>query len=182
MVLVDSDLERLKKVLDTIKPDGILVNNVGVLGLGLLYPLVLGYQMNVFNDQQLAFYKSDALASIELNVTELAGFKDKSKLIYYAHGYPVVMTFKEMFSADSLIDQKRYTFRLRQDGTGATEMLYSKSIGLLQHTPTILNAGISQLYLDLEHDVGELVGLYKKMLAGEFTREVTVGNLKKGVM
>ena len=35
-------------------------------------------------------------------------------MIYYAHGYPAVMTFKEEFNTDHLTDKKEYTFLLRQ--------------------------------------------------------------------
>ncbi len=67
-------------------------------------------------------------------------------------------------------------------------MLYSKAIGTLQHTPEVLKAGITQLFLDVEKDVFSVVSLYKRLLAGEavavaaFKHGVTVGNLEKGVM
>ncbi len=188
MVMIDADLERLKEVIKKIKPAGILANNVGVLGLGLTMPIILGYQMNIFNDNQLQQYGCPAVASIELNLRELQSFQNKEKLIFYAHGYPAVMTFKEEFDATSLTDKKEYTFRLRKTSTGATEMLYSKAIGTLQHTPEVLKAGITQLFLDVEKDVFEVVSLYKRLLAGEavsvaaFKHGVTVGNLEKGVM
>ncbi len=188
MVMVDDDIERLQKVINDIKPAGILANNVGVLGIGLTIPIVLGYQMNVFNDNQLQWYGCPAVASIELNLKELQAFQNKEKLIFYAHGYPAVMTFKEEFDTQSLTDKKEYTFRLRKTTTGATEMLYSKAIGTLQHTPEVLKAGITQLFLDVEKDVFNIVLLYKRLLAGEavsvaaFKHGVTVGNLEKGVM
>ncbi len=188
MVLSDYDCEKLKEIVLRVKPDGVLVNNVGVLSLDLKCKKVLGYQMNVFNDNQLQFYNYSAIASIELNAQELKSFSNKEKLIYYAHGNPVVMTFKETFGADHLTDKKDYTFRLRKTTNGATEMLYSKTIGLLQHTPKILQAGISQLFLDLEKDVFKTVKIYKKLLNNErvsiqeLKHDVTVGNLEKGVM
>jgi len=100
------------------------------------------------------------------------------------------MSFKETFNTDHLTDEKKYTFELRKTTTGTTQMLYSKAIGLLQHTPKIIEAGITQLYLDLdiEKDVFNLTSVYKRLLNGEnvsveeFQHGVTVGNLVKGVM
>ncbi len=188
MVLVDKDIIALETLLQRIKPDGVLINNVGVLALDLPCKKVLGYQMNVFNDLQLQQYGCDVIASIELNLQELQAFSDKARLIYYAHGRPVVMTFKEKFSDEALTDEVGYTFPLRQSSTGAIEMLYSNSIGLLQHTSRLLEAGISQFYLDLENDVFELVSLYRQLLNGkdvsvkQFKGRVTMGNLAKGVL
>lgn len=188
MVMTDANIEQLQAIITKIKPDGIIANNVGMLGLGLKIPIVLGYQMNIFNDNQLQFYDSPAVASIELNLKELQGFQNKEKLIFYAHGYPVVMTFKENFDVLSLTDKKGYTFRLRKTSTGTTEMLYSKAIGTLQHTPKVMRAGVTQIFLDLEKEVFNIVSLYKRLMAGEsvsvsgFKQGVTIGNLEKGVM
>ncbi|HLC91376.1 MAG TPA: DUF3656 domain-containing protein [Candidatus Nanoarchaeia archaeon] len=191
MVMVDEDMKRMAAILKTIKPDGMLVNNVGILALHLDVPLIMGYQMNIFNDQQLTFYGHQAVASIELNVKELAGFQNKKDLVYYAHGKPVVMTFKEHLGTEKLTDKEGYTFPLRVGSTGATEMLYSKHIGILQRTNEVVHAGITQLFIDAEEDVFTLTMLYKKLLAGEhiekadtdaFRKEATVGNLVKGVM
>src|SRR3989344_2982059 len=188
MVLGDEHCSEVKEIVLQTRPDGVLVNNVGLLQLHLPCEIILGYQMNVFNDQQIEFYNHPAVASIELNAQELGSFANKEKLIYYAHGNPVVMTFKEGFDTDALTDKKGYTFRLRKTATGATEMLYSKTIGLLQHTPEILKRGIHQLFLDLEKDVFKTVYTYQQLLQGErvsvheLKHHVTVGNLEKGVM
>ena len=190
MALTDSNIEILKEIIKEQQPQGIQVNNVGLLNLNLDIPIILGYQMNIFNDNQLQYYNHSAIASIELNLKELSEFKQKDKLIYYAHGKPVVMSFKETFNTDHLTDEKKYTFELRKTTTGTTQMLYSKAIGLLQHTPKIIEAGITQLYLDLdiEKDVFNLTSVYKRLLNGEnvsveeFQHGVTVGNLVKGVM
>lgn len=191
MAMHDSDIERLRKIVEKIKPAGMMVNNVGVLGMcwkmNLKIPLVLGEQMNIFNDQQLYFYGYPAVASLELSLKELESFQDKANLWFYAHGRPAVMTFKEKFTTASLRDKKRYTFRLRKTGTGAMEMLYSKSIGILQHTQEVVAAGLTNFYLDLENDVSALVLLYRRLLNGEavsvksFKSDVTIGNLRKGV-
>jgi len=192
MVLEDEDLVTLAKIVHEVRPDGLLVNNVGVLGMNFPGQKVLGYQMNIFNDHQLNFYGLPAVASLELSGTELAEFHNKKDLIYFAHGYPAVMTFRENIPAGSLKDEKGYLFKLRRTGTGATEMLYSKSIGLLQHTSQILKAGVSQLYLDLysfsDNEVYELVRAYRLLMEGkrvpinQFKKDVTIGNLEKGVM
>ena len=206
MVLVDENIPKMVEIIEKIKPDGILVNNVGVLGLNLKYPHILGYQMNIFNDNQLQYYGlllpdgCQAVASLELTAKELNGFKNKKDLIYYAHGRPVVMTFKEHFDADKLKDKEGYTFKLRKVKMGGndnennnpnnviTEMLYSNSIGLLQRTNEITGVGISQLFLDMDTKVGEAVSTYKRLLNGEnidvsrLKKEVTVANLMKGVM
>ncbi|MBS3166559.1 hypothetical protein J4444_05550 [Candidatus Woesearchaeota archaeon] len=110
------------------------------------------------------------------------------------------MTFKEHFDADKLKDKEGYTFKLRKVKIGGndnennnpnnviTEMLYSNSIGLLQRTNEITGVGISQLFLDLDSNVGEAVSTYKRLLNGEkmdvgrLKKEVTVANLMKGVM
>lgn len=187
MVLTDMQISELKARIEQIKPDGIMVNNVGLLSLNLPCPLVLGYQMNIFNDQQLQYYSHPAIASIELSLEELSQFKNKRDLILYAHGRPVVMTFKERFNADYLRDKEKYTFPLRRSGT-STEMLYSKPIGALQHVPDVLKAGITQLYLDLQENVGTITRVYRHLLDGKHTntrklqQEVTRGNLYKGVM
>ena len=170
MALTDMNIEQLQIIINTTQPDGILTNNIAILNLPLPQhtKIILGYQLNIFNDNQLQFYNpAGAIASIELNTQELSQFQHKDKLIYFAHGYPVVMSFKEQFETDHLTDEKHYTFRLRKNSTGTTEMLYSKQLGLLQHTPDIVNAGITQLYLDLEKDVFQIITLYKRLLNGE---------------
>ncbi len=191
MALTDEYITKLQTIITNTQPDGILANNVAILNLPLPKhtKIILGYQMNIFNDNQLQFYNpTAAVASIELNKDELSKFQQKDKLIYFAHGYPIVMSFKEQFETDHLTDEKHYTFRLRKNSTGTTEMLYSKQLGLLQHTPDILNAGITQLYLDLEKDVFQIITIYKRLLNGEqisvkeFKSDVTIGNLTKGVM
>ncbi|MBS3124556.1 DUF3656 domain-containing protein [Candidatus Woesearchaeota archaeon] len=204
MALHDKDLNRVEEIIGRLKPEGVLVNNVGLLPYLLKNKLkfIFGYQMNIFNDQQLNYYGCSAVASIELTALELSQFKDKADLIYYAHGRPVVMTFNEEIANQDLLDEKNYLFPLRHTAT-STEMLFSRKIGLLQNTSEILKAGITQLFLDLDDgmeygkkdgakndakDVFELVSLYRKLLNGEnvniqkFKRNVTVGNLRKGVM
>ena len=188
MVLVDEDIDKMIPIIQKIKPNGILANNVAILRLDLKLPIILGYQMNIFNDNQLQYYGHPAIASIELNAQELAAFKNKKDLIFYTHGQPVVMTFKEHIDANRLTDKEGYTFPLRVTKTGATEMLYSRHIGILQRTNEISHAGITQIFLDLEYDVGTLTTIYKKLLRGEhvnvseFKVDATVGNLVKGVM
>ncbi|MDP3989928.1 MAG: DUF3656 domain-containing protein [archaeon] len=188
MVMTDKHIEQLQTIINKNKPDGVVANNVGVLGMGLKIPIILGYQMNIFNDNQLQVYNCLAVISIELNLKELQEFQNKKDLIFYAHGYPTVMTFKEHFDASSLTDKKGYTFRLRKTSTGTTEMLYSKAIGTLQHTPKVIRVGVTQFFLDLEKDVFNTISLYNRLIAGEsvsvasFKRDVTIGNLEKGVM
>jgi len=187
MVLVDEDMEMVKEIVARIKPDGVLVNNVGVLQLGLKCKMMLGYQMNIFNDQQVLFYGCPAVASVELNAEEVKGFVQKDKIIYYAHGKPAVMTFKEHFSVQGLTDKKGYTFRLRENST-SMEMLYSKTIGILQYTHQLVEGGITQIFLDVEEEVYQLVTLYRRLLNGEeasvreFKEGMTMGNWMKGVM
>src|SRR3989344_2738613 len=187
MALTDTEVQHLQQIVTKIKPNGLMANNVGVLELEFAGEIILGPQMNIFNGQQLAVYGHPAVASLELNLTELAAFVQKEKLIYYAHGRPVVMTFKEEFNTSLLTDKKGYTFPLRKTNH-STEMLYSKTLALLQHTQRLLDAGITQLYLDLEKDVFQIVDYYKKVLqgknpsAGKLKRNATIGNLAKGVM
>jgi U32 family peptidase len=187
MVLTDSHCEEIKTIVQKIKPAGILANNVGLLNLGLDCEIILGYQMNIFNDNQIAFYNKNSVASIELNVEEIKEFAHKEQIIYYAHGKPAVMTFKEEFNTESLTDGKGYSFDLRYNYT-STEMLYSKTIAILQHTPLVLQAGIKQLFLDVEENVFETVQAYRAMLDGKrisinnLKKGVTIGNLEKGVM
>jgi len=193
MALTDTHLDTLKTIIQKTSPQGILANNVGVLHVIKTnfpnLPFIIGYQMNIFNDNQIQYYHPTAsIASIELNTQEVSQFQQKDKLIYFAHGYPVVMSFKEQFDTTDLTDGAEYTFHLRKNSLGTTEMLYSKALGILQHTPKIIEAGIIQLYLDLEQDVFKLVTLYKRLLNNEqvsvkeFKSNVTIGNLIKGVM
>ncbi|MBT4446328.1 U32 family peptidase [archaeon] len=197
MVLVDKDLQRIPELVKTLKPDSLMVQNVGVLNLNIDIPMILGYQMNVFNDHQLSSYikKQDssvvkAVASIELTSKEIGEFANKNRLLYYVHGRPIVMTFNERVANGQLRDQRDYSFPLRKGPTGSCQMLYSKTIGMLQHTPDILKLGVAGLFLDLEKgsDVIHLVNLYKQFAQGRvpqvqnFKRGVTVANLEKGVM
>ncbi len=188
MVATDQDVETIRKLLTNHKYDGLLVNNYAFLNSIFKGKKILGYQMNLFNDNQLSFYNSPAIASIELTAEELNGFSQKDKIIYFAHGFPVVMTFREEMNEEKLTDHKNYTFALRHTGSNATEMLYSKEIGILQHTPEILKTGITQLFLDLNHDVYEITQIYKQFLEGKrpktdkFKGPTTVGNLLKSVM
>src|SRR3989338_5912250 len=70
MALTDTNLTQLQTIINTTQPDGILANNIAILNLPLPKPtqIILGYQMNIFNDNQLQFYNpAGAIASIELN-------------------------------------------------------------------------------------------------------------------
>lgn len=197
MVLTDKDVKKAKDLIQELNPDSVLVNNLALLNLDLDVPMVLGYQMNIFNDNQLSSYLNNktskvsrAIASIELNKNEIETFARKNRLLYYAHGRPIVMTFNERVALYSLEDKKEFVFPLRKGPTGSCQMLYSKSVALLQHTPEVLKLGLSGLFLDLEKgsDVKGIINLYlgftegKTLNANRFKRGVTVGNLDKGVM
>ncbi len=197
MVLKDEDVENVFALVKELRPESLLVQNVGLLNLDLKIPVVLGYQMNVFNDHQLSSYLnhagstvSRAVASIELNADEISKFSRKNRLLYYAHGRPIVMTFNERVAKTQLEDEMEYRFPLRRGATGSTQMLYSNTVGLLQHTPEILKFGVDGLFLDLEKnsDIRGLVKLYKDFADGNvpqvqrFKRAVTLGNFEKGVM
>ena len=187
MVLKDIDIEKIKLSIKKTPPDILLINNVGLLNIQTTAQKIIGYQMNIFNDNQLTYYHTKAIASIELNLKELSEFNQKDKLIYYAHGAPVVMTFNENFETDHLTDKKMYTFKLKKTVT-ATEMLYSNTIGTLQHTKEILDIGITELFVDLTENVRHTVEYYKQVLEGKrppvksLLKNVTLGNLQKGVM
>ncbi len=187
MVLTDKDTRIVSDLVTKYKPEGILANNIAVLNLGFTQPIILGYQLNIFNDNQMAFYSKKAVASIELNLKELSAFTNKKEVIFYTHGRPIVMSFKEQFKERSLTDGKNFTFPLRKENE-TTQMLYSKTIATLQHVPRVLKAGITQLFLDLEENVYEVTNTYKLLLEGKsvsirnLKRGVTVGNIDKGVM
>ncbi len=216
MVLRDADVIRVVERIKEFRPEFVIVNNVGMLHVlqSLSYSkkdkaptIILGYQLNVFNDVQLAQYGEFSIASIELNLDELKAFKLKERLLYYVHGAPVVMTFNEEFEDSSLTDNMNYTFPLRPNGT-SIEMLYSRTIGTLQHTREVLNAGVSMLFVDLtqtseqgngggdgkgygrrdEYEAERVVRYYADVLHGKrvastlLMKGVTLGNLRKGVM
>ena len=190
MVMTDDDMDRLPKLVNQCKPDMVYAQNVGVLH-NTSVPIVMGYQTNIFNDNQIEFYREKnvqcMVASIELTKSEVDKFAQKAQLLYYVHGNPVVMTFNEHVAQGSLTDKKGYTFPVRQGTTGSTEMLYSKTIGMLQHTQDILSTNVAGLFLDLDNlDVASITQFYRDCIDGKRPRiqkrNVTIANLEKGVM
>ncbi len=177
VVMSDDDITRALDIIGKVKPDGIMVGN---LGMATAYDGVKHgkYSLNTFNDLSLSWLQEHGvlpMISIELSGQQVCRLKNKD-FMYYAHGRIPVMHFKGVYDQRVLRDEKEYVFPLRIVN-GNTEMLHSRPFATLEHVRDLIDAGIMYFFLDLEQNVEELIGAYQGIINGE---KQDLSLLKKG--
>lgn len=166
VVISDSDVIEIEKIIKKVKPDGVVIGNWGLLHLDI--PKHGKYSLNTFNDLDMQFLQDHNVTpmfSVELSGKQVKQFQNKEG-IYYAHGRLPVMHFKGKMNETSLTDEKGYTFPLRTIN-GNTEMLYSRPIATLDHIKELKEWGVKYIMLDLENNAGNIITTYQSLLKGE---------------
>ena len=188
VVVTDQDIEKIRGIVNKVKPEGITIGNWGLLDLNFDGEKHGKFSLNVFNDLSVeALNKKGVLPTIsaELNARQALNMKHK-QFIYYAHGHIPVMHFKGAYAQKALTDEMRYTFPLRLVN-GNTEMLYSRPIALFEKIAELINGGVKWFLLDLNRDTATIIHAYQNVINGieqdisMLKKGTTIGNYLKGV-
>ncbi|MBN1762126.1 MAG: U32 family peptidase [Methanomicrobia archaeon] len=173
-ILSDSEsLDAIHRLNET-NPDTILLGNPGLLSelsKSAARTIYLDYSANIFNDLDMKFLKNYGVVpvvSVELNLAELAAFKNKEFAVL-VHGRSVLMTTAyPLREGGSLKDEKGFVFPVRREFR-YTQILNSVPIGLFNDVQKLRDAGINKIFFDLTDGNAErIIGLY--------TRDVLAGN------
>ncbi|HLC77564.1 MAG TPA: DUF3656 domain-containing protein [Candidatus Nanoarchaeia archaeon] len=188
VVVTDQDIEKIQRIIDKIKSDGITIGNWGLLSIKFAGEKHGKFSLNVFNDVSVSeLGKRGVLPTVsaELNAKQALNMKNK-EFIYYAHGQIPVMHFKGAYPQKALTDEMQYTFPLRTVN-GNTEMLYSRPIALFEKVRELIDGGVKWFLLDLTRDTTTIINAYQDILAGVdkdismLKKGTTIGNYVKGV-
>ncbi len=194
-IITDEDFPKILKVIDEYRPAGLLVGNLGLLKHKWDIPLHLDYNLNLFNDLDMEFFrklnkKIVPIISPELKISELARFQDKNFAVL-SHGKIILMTLRHKFDEKELVDDRNEHFKLNKIFNGS-EVANSRPLGLFNLSQKLFREGIKYFYLDLDervvgNRVEKIVSTYKKIIAGEKLNDKklraghTVGWLFRGV-
>jgi collagenase-like PrtC family protease len=184
-IVSDKQIAEIKRLLDAIKPAGVLVANRGVLSIAKGYDIHLDQSMNVFNDIDINDYDAVPIISPELNFNELRALNNR-RIIVQVHGDMILMTTKEKLKAKALTDEDGRRFEIRENN-GSHEILNCRQLGLFNKTKELMNAGFRYFYLNLSTDAGKFVNIYKKIINGEHFNDskirkgYTTGHFERGV-
>ncbi|MFA5141577.1 MAG: U32 family peptidase [Candidatus Woesearchaeota archaeon] len=186
-ILSDAQIDEIKKLIERIKPDGVLVGNKGLLKALKGYEMHLDYSFNVYNDIDINCHKQLPIISPELNFAELENLQNKN-VIVLVHGNLVLMTTKEPLKAPELVDAEGRHFNVR-NAHNVNEILNCKQLGLFSKVQDLMKSGFRYFYLDItdSDDVGRFTRIYKKIIAGEkfddekIKKGFTTGHFNKGV-
>jgi len=167
-IMLDSDKEPILNFISEKKANGILAGNVGMLNMDLNIPIHLDYNLNCFNDIDLQYVSGmNALPIIspELSIPELIKLKNRN-FAEFVHGKIRLMTLRHNLKTGIIRDEKGGLFRVKKVMNGS-EIINGKELGLLSKSAQLVDAGITIFYIDTETKVGEITGLYRKILDGK---------------
>jgi collagenase-like PrtC family protease len=185
----DEDVDKAISIIERLKPDGVLVGERGLLSelrkKGTPVDIHLDHSFNIFNDIDLGCYKGIPIISPELSFNELSKFRSK-RFIVMIHGPLVLMTTKEPLKAKTLTDESDRKFRTRNYGD-MVQILNCSDLGLFNKAQDYLDIGVNMFYLDLAHDVGKTISIYRRILSRQAFNDknkrhgYTTGHLTRGV-
>jgi collagenase-like PrtC family protease len=189
-IVFDSDVDKIKKKLKEINPDGIFAGNMCVMGMNLGLPIILDYNCNCYNDLNLNYLKNletKPVISIELSLRELDKFKNKD-FIVLVHGKIRLMTLAHELKEKYITDDKGFSFKVNKIYNGS-EIINEKEIGLFNKTINLIESGINQFYIDTDRldNFEEILKVYRNVLEGKtldcsrFERNYVLGWIKQGV-
>ncbi|MBU2523221.1 MAG: U32 family peptidase, partial [Nanoarchaeota archaeon] len=178
-IMLDSDIEKIKNRIKLIRPDGLIVGNLGVLNFGLKIPMILDYNANCFNDLQVNYYQklgAKPIVSPELSMSELENFKNKD-FIAFVHGKIRLMTLAHDLPERKMNDGKDVFYIDRI--FGGVEVVSEKDLGLLNKVKGLVKTGINQLYMDPTPGkyFEDYVRVYWGILNG---KTMDISNLQRG--
>lgn len=147
-IMLDGDVEKIKDRIRLIRPDGLIVGNLGVLNFGLKIPMILDYNANCFNDLQVNYYEklgAKPIVSPELSMSELEKFKNKN-FVAFVHGKIRLMTLAHDLPERKMKEGKDVFYIDRI--FGGVEVVSEKELGLFNKTKAMIALGINQFYVD----------------------------------
>jgi len=183
-ILSDSQVEEVAERIKRFSPDGILIANRGLLKPFEGWRIHLDQSFNCFNDIDMQCYSGIPIISPELNFKEATEMKNK-RFIVQVQGDIVVMTTKCRLKAPELIDEEERHFKVREYN-GLFEITNYKQMGLFSRTKEYIPHGIKYFYMNLPHDAGKFVRIYKKVIELYFDdkrirKGYTKGHFDRGV-
>jgi putative protease len=180
----ENGLAHIIKLIEHYEPEGILVSDSALLTERLSMQKHLDYTFSITNDLALKFWRSRAVISPELNITELANFQDKD-FILFSHGRLTLMTSKKELRGPERLQIKGERYDVVKDPYGLTHLVSARPISLIEHVKDLFDLGIKQFMLSVDEDVAETVQRYRQALAGKGARRfpsTTTGHLHKGII
>lgn len=186
------ELEQLFTALQTIRPDGIMVGNLGSLHLAHTLtdlPLQADFSFNVFNHLSAQFLKNNgigmATASLEASFSQLRDLVEAAALPIEAivhgatesmicdHNFPaMLLDFDPLQNPEFLdhhyafLDTAKEIHPLRLDQYGRTHILFAKDLCLLPYLSKL--NGLASYRIEAQHYsadlTGKLTALYRNEL------------------
>jgi collagenase-like PrtC family protease len=193
-IMFDSDIKNIKEKIKELSPKGLVAGNLGIIQMNEEFnlPIILDYNSNCFNDNQLAYYQSlnaKVIMSPELALDQLMKFKNKD-FIVFSHGKIRLMTLAHELAENKITDEKGFNFYIKKIPNGS-EILNEKELGLFNKLREIIKSGINQLYIDTESNedasLKDILELYGQILDGKtpdaskLQKHYTLGWSKLGV-
>jgi collagenase-like PrtC family protease len=184
-IMLDTDKDKILNEVKDKNPDGLLIGNVGVLNFGLDLPIYLDYNLNVFNDINLEYFKDNVpIISPELSLDELKEFKNKN-FFSLVHGKIKLMTLRHDLKPGKISDEKG-SFFVNKIHNGS-EIINEKELGLLSKSSELVANGINKFFVDTDVNVESVVKIYRNVLDGKNSKDArskkkyVLGWFKEGI-
>jgi hypothetical protein len=178
-ILTDAELTLALSLLKRKTPQAILTGNLGYLAHALEFklPVYLDYNLNIFNDVDVLYFKRYSavpIVSPELSLAELGEFKDRNVVIL-CHGDINLLSTRIEIKTPRLQDEKGFAFPVRKEG-GYWQVLNSRPFGMFNDVRKLRTIGLNQLFIDQEGKNAQAVALYRSLLE----KSVPDRRLRKG--
>jgi collagenase-like PrtC family protease len=167
-IMLDNDIDKIKKMIDEKRPDGLLIGNIGMINLRLNIPLHLDYNANCFNDLDVDYFErvgAFPIISPELSIKEAIEFNNKN-FGYLVHGKIRLMTLRNRLEPGWIKDERNCKFKIEKIKNGY-EVLNEKELGLLSKSINLVKKGVNNFFIDSDSNVGQIVRLYRDILDGK---------------
>lgn len=169
-IMLDSDVNEILKNIKEKNPDGIIAGNMGMLNLNLKIPIYLDYNLNVFNDADIDYFKKNIpIISPELSLKDLNNLNNKNFFVL-VHGKIRLMTLRHDIQVGEIKDEKG-SFKVNKIYNG-TEIINKKEIGLLSKSSQLLSKGVNKFYVDTDVNVSKIVKFYRDVLDGKKVNDI----------
>ena len=188
-IMNDMELNRAIALLGRLKPGAVLTGKLGFLARRVIFniPVYLDYALNIFNDIDVAYFRSFnaiPILSPELSLGELTGFKDRETVIF-CHGDIVLVNTKIKINDEKLVDEKGSIFPVRKEAS-YWQVLNSRPFGMFNDIRKLRTIGFNQFFIDQQDESAYFVLLYRNMLKEavvnrRLRKGYTAGHLYKGV-
>jgi collagenase-like PrtC family protease len=182
-IVSDEKVDYYIKLVNKLKPKGVLINNVVFLNKFKELNVICDYGLNIFNDIDLNYFKK-SIISVELNLNELKNFQNKNFIVLVHGNINLMYTLNPL--PEKLKDEKGFEFYTKKE-FDYNIIVNSKQIGLFDKILELKKAGITQFYLDLDKNVSKWLDIYSKIIDNEkinikkISKGFTTGHFNRGV-